>query len=170
MQSLEEQIDGLTEEKKLLLQANKDLAQNCHTLQASMNHVRTQEAVREELARAQALAQEEQHYGEIMALKVQLATSQKEITKLHDQLLKLRRELGIVRAARDFYRNRAAGPAQASGIANSVSSKVKLKTAMHRGLLHQHHHPTVSSNQAISCQGRSPSPTKDEWEDMSVDR
>ncbi|XP_037830880.1 centlein isoform X2 [Kryptolebias marmoratus] len=167
--SLEEQTDRLREEKEQLLQANEDLAQNCRRLQASMNHLRAQEAVREEAARAQALAQEEQHCGDIVALEARLATSQKEITKLHHQLLKLRQELGIVRAARDFYRNRASGPARAPGIANGISGKVKFKTTRHRGLLRQRSHRTVSSNQAISWQGRSPSPTKDEWEDMSVD-
>ncbi|XP_013863230.1 centlein, partial [Austrofundulus limnaeus] len=68
--SLEEQTDRLREEKERLLQANEDLAQNCCRLQASMNHLRTQEAVLDEAARAQALAQEDQHCGEIVALEV----------------------------------------------------------------------------------------------------
>uniref|UniRef100_A0A8C6NLQ9 Centlein n=1 Tax=Nothobranchius furzeri TaxID=105023 RepID=A0A8C6NLQ9_NOTFU len=169
MMSLEEQRDRLRDEKERLLQANEDLAENFRRLQTSMNHQQTQEAVRVEAAHAQALAQEEQHCGEIMAVEARLATSQKEITKLHHQLLKLRQELGIVKAARDFHRNRAAGPARASGIANGISGKVKFKTTRHRGLLRQRSHRTVSSNQAISWQGRSPSPTKDEWEDMSID-
>ncbi|XP_008296627.1 centlein [Stegastes partitus] len=169
MVSLEEQTERLREEKEQLLEANKDLAHNCRRLQASVDHLRTQEAVREEAARAQALAQGEQHRGEIMALKAQLATSQKEATKLHHQMLRLRQELGILRAARDFYRNRAAGPSWAGGIANNISSKVKLKTTRRRGLLRQRSHQTVSPNQAISWQGRSTSPAKDEWEDVSAD-
>ncbi|XP_054866355.1 centlein isoform X2 [Amphiprion ocellaris] len=169
MVSLEEQTKRLREEKEQLLEANKDLAHNCHRLQASVDHLRTQEAVREEAARAQALYQGEQHRSEIMALEAQLDASQKEATKLHHQMLKLRQDLGILRAARDFYRNRAAAPARAGGIANNISSKVKLKATRHRGPLRQRSHQTVSPNQAISWQGRSTSPAKDEWEDMSVD-
>ncbi|XP_040891089.1 centlein [Toxotes jaculatrix] len=170
MISLEKEIERLREEKEQLLEANEDLALNCRRLQASLDHLRTQEAVREEAAQAQALAQGERHCNEITALDARLAASQKESTKLHHQLLKLRQELGILRAARDFYRNRAAGPVrQAGGIASNISSKVKFKTTRLRGPLRQCSHRTVSPNQAISWQGRSPSPTKDEWEDMSVD-
>ncbi|XP_070839699.1 centlein [Chaetodon trifascialis] len=169
MVSLEEEAERLREEKEQLLEAKEDLAHNCCRLKASLDHLRTQEAVREEAAQAQALAQGERHRGEIMALEARLAASQKDATQLHHQLLKLRQELGILRAARDFYKNRAAGPAWAGGIANNISSKVKFKTSRLRGPLRQHSHRTVSPNQAISWQGRSPSPTKDEWEDMSVD-
>ncbi|XP_044203045.1 centlein isoform X1 [Thunnus albacares] len=169
MMSLEEETERLREEKEQLLEANEDLAHNCRRLQASLDHLRTQEVVREEAAQAQALAQGERHRSETMALEARLSASQKEATKLHHQLLKLRQELGILRAARDFYRNRAAGPARAGGIASNINSKVKFKTTRLRGASHQRSHPTVSPNQAISWQGRSLSPTKDEWEDMSVD-
>ncbi|MEQ2194890.1 hypothetical protein XENOCAPTIV_004391 [Xenoophorus captivus] len=170
MMSLEEQTKTLREEKEQLLQANEDLAHNCRRLQALIDYRRKQEADREKEAQTRALAQDEQHCGEIMVLEGRLATSQKESTKLNHRLLKLRQELGIMRAARDFYRNRAAGLARAAGIVNNINGKVKLKTGWHRGLLRQRIHQTVSSNQAISWQGRSPSPTKDEWEDMSADR
>ncbi|KAG8014720.1 Centlein, partial [Nibea albiflora] len=169
MLSLEEETEKLREEKEQLLEAKEDLARNCCRLKASLDHLRTQEAVREEAAQAQALAQEERHRGEIVALEARISASHKEITKLHQQLLKLRQELGILRAARDFYKNRALGPARAGGITSNISSKVKFKTTRLRGPLRQHSHRTVSPNQAISWQGRSPSPTKDEWEDMSID-
>lgn len=170
MISMEEQTERLKDEKEQLLEVNEDLAHNCRKLQASLDHQRTQEAAREKAAHAQALAQEEQHCSEVKALEVQLASSQKEATKLHQQLLKLRQELGILRAAKDFYRNRAAGPMRAGGIANSISSKVKFKTTRHRGLLRQRSHQRVGANQAISWQGPSSSAAKDEWEDMSVER
>lgn len=168
--SLEEETERLREEKEQLLEANEDLALNCHRLQASLDHLQAQEAVREEAVQAQALAQGERHRSEITALEGRLADSQKEATKLHHQLLKLRQEVGILRAARDFYRNRAAGPVRAGGNASNISSKVKFKTTRLRGPLRQCSDRTVSPNQAISWQGRSSSPTKDEWEDMSVDR
>ncbi|XP_031718880.1 centlein [Anarrhichthys ocellatus] len=169
MVSLEEETEGLREEREQLLEAKEDLAHNCRRLQASLDHLQTQEAVREEAAQAQAVAQGERHHSEIMALEGRLAGSQKEATKLHHQLLKLRQDLGILRAARDFFRNRAAAPAQAGGIPSNISCKVKFKTTRLRGPLHQRSHRTVGPNQAISWQGRCPSPTKDEWEDMSVD-
>ncbi|XP_078808165.1 centlein-like isoform X1 [Oryzias latipes] len=162
---LEEQNEKLRDEKEQLLEANKDLAHSCRRLHASADHQRVQEAVREEAA----LAQEAQHRGDIMALEVQLGESKKEIARLHHQLLKLRQELGILRAARDFYRNRAAGPTRTTGNSTSINNKVKFKATRRRRLLHPHSHQTVSPNQATSWQGRSPSPTKDEWEDMSID-
>ncbi len=168
--SLEEETVMLREEKEQLLEAKEELAHNCCRLKASLDHLRTQEAVREEAAQAQAAAQGERHRSEIMVLEGRLAASQKEATQLHHHLLKLRQELGILRAARDFYKNRAAGPARAGGIAGNISSKVKFKSARLRGSLCKRSHQTVSANQAISWQGHSPSPAKDEWEDMSVNR
>ncbi|KAF7667579.1 hypothetical protein LDENG_00055340 [Lucifuga dentata] len=169
MMLLEEETKKLREEKKLLLETNEDLTYNCHTLQASLDQLRSQVAVREEATQAQALAQGERHRREAMVLEAQLAISRKETTKLHRQLLKLRQELGILRAARDFYRNRAAGQARGGSIASSINSKVKLKTSRLRGPVQQRSHQTVKPNQAISWQDRSPSPTKDEWEDISAD-
>ncbi|KAI3353104.1 hypothetical protein L3Q82_019670 [Scortum barcoo] len=169
MMSLEEETGRLREEKEQLLEAKEDLAHNCRRLQASLDRARAQEAVHEEAAQAQALAQGERHRSEIMALEARLAASQKEASKLHQQLLKLRQELGILRASRDFYRKHAGGPARAGGVTGSISGKVKFKTTRLGGPPHQRSHQTVSPNQAISWQGRSPSPTKDEWEDMSVD-
>nr|XP_046272471.1 centlein [Scatophagus argus] len=169
MRSLEEETVRLRDEKEQLLQAKEDLANNCCRLKASLDHLRSQETLHAEATQAQALAQEEQHRSKIMAIEAQLAASQKEVTKLHHQLLKLRQEQGILRAARDFYKNRAVGPARAGGVARNINSKVKFKTARLRGSQSQRNHRRVSPNQAIIWQGRSPSPTKDEWEDMSLD-
>lgn len=165
MMSLEQETEKLKEEKEQLLAAREDLANNCCRLQACLDQVRAQEAACEEAA----LALAERHRGEIAALEAQLAASQKEATKLHHHLLKLRQELGILRAARDFYKNRAAGPAQTSGVASNICSKVKLKSSRLRGPLRQRRHQVLARNQAISRQG-SLSPSKDEWEDISVDR
>ncbi|KAG7485214.1 hypothetical protein JOB18_005390 [Solea senegalensis] len=167
--SLNKETERLREGNEQLLEDNKDLALKCRRLQASLDSLRTQEAVRGEAAQAQALVQREQHCNEIMALEAQLAAFQKEATKLHQQLLKLRQEVGILRAARDFYRNRVAGPVRAGGVVSNISSKVKFKTTRLRGPLRQSSHRAVNPDQAISWQGRTPSPTKDEWEDMSID-
>ncbi|XP_054634846.1 centlein isoform X2 [Dunckerocampus dactyliophorus] len=160
MMSLEGERERLREEKQQLLEANEDLAHDCRKLQASLDHLQAQEA----LSR-QALVQGERHRGEIVALEARLAASRKESSKLHRQLLRLRQELGVLRAARDFYRNRVAGPARPGGTANSLTGKSKLKTIKLRGSSHRSFIP----NQAIKWQGRSTSPSKDEWEDISID-
>lgn len=161
--SLEEEAELLRDEKEQLLEAREDLTKNCCTLKASLDHLRTREAVREEAA----LSQGEQHRREITALEVQLAAAQKEATQLKQQLLKLRQDLGILRAARDFYKNCAA---RTVGIASNFSSKVKFKPSKLRGPPHRQCHRKVRRNQAISCRGHSPSLAKDEWEDISPDR
>lgn len=164
--SLEEEAELLRDEKEQLLEAREDLTKNCCTLKASLDHLRTREVVREEAA----LSQAEQHLHEIAALEVQLAAAQKEATQLKQQLIKLRQDLGILRAARDFYKNCAAGSARTAGIASNISSKVKFKTSKLRGPPHRQCHRKVSRNQVISCRGHSPSHAKDEWEDISLDR
>lgn len=159
---LEEERERLKEEKEQLLEARKDLTDNCCRLKASLDHLQNQEALHEEAA----LAQAEKHRGEIVAREVMLAASQKEVTKLYQQLLKLKQELGILRAARDFYKNRAAGPAPTSRIVSNISNKAKFKSSKLRLPLRQCSNRVVRRNQAISCQGRSTSSTKDEWEDV----
>lgn len=164
--SLEEEAELLRDEKEQLLEAREDLTKTCCTLKASLEHLRTREAVREEAA----LSRAEQHCHETAALEVQLAAAQKEATTLQRQLLKLRQDLGILRAARDFYKNCATGQARTGGITSNISSKVKFKSSKLGGPPHRQSHRKVCRYQAISCQGRSPSPAKDEWEDISLDR
>ncbi|XP_061889648.1 centlein-like isoform X2 [Entelurus aequoreus] len=158
MMSLEGETARLREEKQQLLEANEDLAHDCCRLQASRDHLQD--------LNSQASAQWERHRGEIVALEARLAASRKESSELRHRLLKLRQELGILRAARDFYRNRTAGASRAGGSAGSISGKAKLKTIKLRGSSRR----SVIPNQAISWRGRSPSPSKDEWEDMSGER
>ncbi|XP_057699780.1 LOW QUALITY PROTEIN: centlein [Corythoichthys intestinalis] len=168
MMSLEEETELLRDEKQQLLEANEDLARDCRGLQASLDNLQTQENVRLQTAQAQARALALTQSSEIASLQSQLSAARKESTDLHRQLLKLRQELGVLRAARDFYRKRATGPARPCGIAGNVSGKTKLKTIKLGGSLRRRRHPTVIPNQAISWQGRSLSPSKDEWEDMSA--
>ncbi|KAJ0050769.1 hypothetical protein NL108_005893, partial [Boleophthalmus pectinirostris] len=169
MESLEEETERLREEKDHLQEANEELAHKCSRLQASLDQRQAQDGARSEAAQAQALLQAERHRSEILAVETRLASSQKEAARLHHRLLKLRQELGILRAARDFYRNRATMPTRATGSANNINSKVKFKTSRLRGPTHLHSHPRAGPNQAISWLRRSPSPSKDEWEDMSAD-
>ncbi|XP_053713653.1 centlein isoform X1 [Synchiropus splendidus] len=168
MMSLEQDTARLRVENKHLLVTNEDLLRNCRKLQASLDQQRTHDDAQKQFAKTQAQTQREKQQNEIMALESQLAASQKEATRLHNQLLKLRQELGILRAARDFHRKHSAGPTRPSKNASNINNKVKLKTR-HRGSRHRLNYEARSSNQAISCRGRSPSPTQEEWEDISID-
>ncbi|XP_068178058.1 centlein [Antennarius striatus] len=158
MMSLEEETERLRKEKDMLLATKADLANNCCRLKATLDHLQAQEAVREVAAHVQA----ERHHSEILALETQLTTSHKETTKLQHQLLKLRQELGILRAAKDFYKNRT-GRSK-----SNVSNKTKFKTRL-RVTAHRQSPQTVSPSQAMSWQGLNQSSAKDEWEDMSAD-
>uniref|UniRef100_H3D0D5 Centlein, centrosomal protein n=1 Tax=Tetraodon nigroviridis TaxID=99883 RepID=H3D0D5_TETNG len=59
----------------------------------------------------------------------QLAAAQKEATQLQQQLLKLRQDLGILKASRDFYKNCAAGQAQTVRIASNISESKRRSLA-----------------------------------------
>lgn len=155
--SLEGEKEMLTEEKEQLLETVEDLTNNCRRLQASLDRSQAQEAVGKEAA----LSQAERHCGRIAALEAQVSASQREAAKLHQHLLKMRQELSILGASRDFYKNRAAGPAHALVVThNSVGGKVKLRTSRVRS----------RPGRVVGSQRRSLSPTKDEWEDISADR
>lgn len=155
MLSLEGEKERLTEEKEQLLETVEDLTNNCCRLQASLDRLQVQEAVGKEAA----LSRAEQHCDQIAALEAQLSASQREVAKLHQHLLKMRQELSILGASRDFYKKRAVGPTNTGVIAHNVNGKVKLGTSRAR-----------SRRKVIGSQGRSPSPTKDGWEDISADR
>lgn len=157
MLSLEGEKERLVEEKEHLLETVEDLTNNCRRLQASLDRSQAQEAVSKEAA----LSQAERHCGQIAALEAELSASQREAAKLHQHLLKMRQELSILGASRDFYKNRAARPAHAVvATHNSVSGKVKLRTSRVRSY----------PGRVVGSQRRSLSPTKDEWEDISADR
>lgn len=157
MLSLEGEKERLAEEKEQLLETVEDLTNNCRRLQTSLDRSQVQEAVGKEAA----LSRAERHCGRIAALEAQLSASQREAAKLHQHLLKMRQELSILGASRDFYKNRMTGPAHAGVVAhNCVSGKVKLRSSRARS----------RPGRVVGSQGRSPSPTKDEWEDISADR
>lgn len=157
MLSLGEENERLVEEKEQLLETVEDLTNNCRRLQASLDSSQAQETISKEAA----LSQAERHCGRIAALEAQLSTSQREVAKLHQHLLKMRQELSILGASRDFYKNRAAAPMHAAVVThNNSTSKVKLRTSRVR----------TRPGRVVGSQRRSLSPTKDDWEDISADR
>ncbi|CAL8331669.1 unnamed protein product [Lota lota] len=169
MISLEEETEKLSLEKERLLEAREKLSNECHHLQASVENLHCQADARDRAARAQVLAQRELHLGETQALEARLVAAEKEAAQLRGQVLKLRQELGILRAARDFYKRSTAAGVGGGGAVGMNSSKVKFKTARLAGPVRHSGHRAVGPNQAISWHGRSPSPAKDEWEDVSTD-
>ncbi|CAL8353416.1 unnamed protein product [Boreogadus saida] len=170
MISLEEETEKLRLENEHLLEAREELSNERRHLRASLENLHCQADARERAARAQALAQRERHSGETQALEARLGAAEKEAAQLRGRALKLRQELGILRAARDFYRrSTAAGGGGGGGAVGADSSKVKFKTARLAGPARRSGHRAVGPNQAISWHGRSPSPAKDEWEDVSTD-
>lgn len=153
MLSLEGEKERLAEEKEQLLETVQDLTDNCRRLQASLDRSQVQEAVGKEAA----LSQAERHRGRIAELEARLSASQREAARFQQHLLKMRQELSILGASRDFYKNRAAGPVHAVVVAhNSVNGKVKRVRSR--------------PGRVVGSQRRSLSPTKDEWEDISADR
>lgn len=158
MMSLEEENERLAEEKEQLLGTVEDLTNDCRRLRASLDRSQAQEAVSKEAE----LSQAERHCGRITALGAQLSASQREVSKLRQHLMKMRQDLSILGASRDFYKNRAAVvPMHAAVTAqNNINGKVKLRTSRVR----------CCPGRVVVLQRRSPTPTKDEWEDISADR
>ncbi|XP_045572458.1 centlein isoform X1 [Salmo salar] len=179
--SMEQETERLREDNQDLQEANTALTQDKEHLQGSLARLRTQGAARDEAAHAQALAQGERHRAEALALETQLEGARREAGRTRQQLLRLRQELGILRAARDFNRsqrrtkaNMLTGLATAATAGGGISggalanSKVKFKTGMRpRGPARLHRHRAIGPNQAIGGGGRSPA--RDDWEDISAD-
>ncbi|XP_064859898.1 centlein isoform X4 [Oncorhynchus nerka] len=179
--SMEQETEMLREDNQHLQEANTALTQDKEHLQGSLARLRTQGAARDEAAHAQALAQGERHRTEALALETQLEGARREAGRTRQQLLRLRQELGILRAARDFNRrqrgpkaNMLTGLAAAATAGGGISggalanNKVKFKTGMRpRGPAWLHRHRAVGPNQAIGGGGRSPA--RDDWEDISAD-
>lgn len=134
---LERETLKLREDKQALQDANDLLRSKRTEFQAALQQAR----VREEAAQVRSSAERDRLLGEAQALQAQLEKSRRTETAARTALLKIRQEVGVLRAERDFHRN---------------------KTRRGRG-----RHTTT---QAISVQLRTCSPTKDEWEDMNPDR
>ncbi|XP_060782616.1 centlein isoform X2 [Neoarius graeffei] len=136
MVCLERETLKLREDKQALQDANDLLRSKRTEFQAALQQAR----VREEAAQVRSSAERDRLLGEAQALQAQLEKSRRTETAARTALLKIRQEVGVLRAERDFHRN---------------------KTRRGRG-----RHTTT---QAISVQLRTCSPTKDEWEDMNPD-
>lgn len=136
---LERETLKLRENKQALQDANDLLRSERTEFQAALQ----QAHVREEAIQARVSAERDKLLGEAQALQAQLEKSRRGETATRAALLRIRQEVGVLRAERDFHRN-------------------KTRRGRGRGI-----HTTT---QAVSVQLRTRSPAKDEWEDMNPNR
>ncbi|KAL1023786.1 hypothetical protein UPYG_G00046140 [Umbra pygmaea] len=176
MVSMEQETERLLEDNEDLRDANRALTLDRENLQASLARLRAQGAARVQAAHAQALVQGERHRAESLALEARLEEAGREKARTRQQLLKLRRELGILKATQAFQASRTGAKADrltgpAGGIGRvALENKVKFKTSLRpRGSARPCHRRALCLNRAIREGGGRVSPSKDDWEDMSAD-
>ena len=171
--SLQKEKDSLQEEKEDLRKANHTLTHHLRQLQGTVGRLRSQGLARQEAAQAEALALGERHRLEAQALEAREASSRKEAARLRQQLLRLRQEVGVLRAARDYQRNHAqSGLAALAGLQGRRPARglggVSVSGLAGAGKVRVFRAARLRGNQTVSRPGHSPA--KEEWEDMSGDR
>ncbi|GAA6080812.1 centlein, partial [Tachysurus ichikawai] len=136
---LERKMVYLERETLKLREDKQTLQDTSDLLRSELEEAR----VREEVTQAQVSAERDRLLGEAQALQAQLEKSRRAQTASQAALMRVRQEVGVLRAERDFYRNKT-----------------------RRGRRCGTHTITHST---VSLQPRRRSPVKDEWEDMSLD-
>ncbi|KAG7333644.1 hypothetical protein KOW79_002051 [Hemibagrus wyckioides] len=139
MVCLERETLKLREEKQALQDASDVLRSELEKVQAALQQAR----VREEVTQARVSAERDRLLDEARALQAQVEKWRRAETASRAALLRIRQEVGVLRAERDFHRN-------------------KIRRGRGYGT-HTNTHTTVP------LQPRTCSPAKDEWEDMSPD-
>ncbi|XP_035387776.1 centlein [Electrophorus electricus] len=165
MVCLERETAHLQEDNQALQEANRLLSQDRDALQTALKRA----TAREEAAQAWASAERERLLGEAQALEAQVQSSRKEAgeamgaeTQARRTVLRLRQELGVLRAERDFHRalsHRRGKVPSASGRARLPATR---PSQTHTRLEHRATH-TCTEHRVTH------SPAKDEWEDVSPD-
>ncbi|XP_076829927.1 centlein isoform X2 [Brachyhypopomus gauderio] len=183
MVCLERETAKLREANQALQEANSLLSQDRDDLQSALKRAKA----REEAAQARATAERERLLGEAQALEAQVQSSRREAgvalgaqTQSRRTLLRLRQELGVLRAERDFHRalSRRWGktPLASSRARLPATRPIQTHTRSERRPTHTRsdQRPTHTRSEqrpthTRSEQRRTHSPTKDEWEDVSPD-
>ncbi|XP_043093422.1 centlein isoform X2 [Puntigrus tetrazona] len=153
MVSLESEIVRLRENNRSLQEAKGALAGERGDLQARVQLLQE----RKETEEAQAREERNRLLAQMQSFERQAKEAVKAATQARRRLLKLRQELGVLRAERDFHRSAAKRRAKAATLANN---KIRSKA------------PWVDASSATrmrSTLNRMDSPAKDDWEDMSAD-
>lgn len=154
MVSLESEIVRLRENNQALQEANGALAGERGDLQARVQLLQE----RKEAEEAQAREERDRLLAQMQSFERQAKEAMKAAAQARRRLLKLRQELGVLQAERDFHRSAAKRRAKAATLANNkIRSKAPWVDASSRTRMR-------------STLNRMDSPAKDDWEDMSADR
>lgn len=153
MVSLESEIVRLRDDNQALQEMNRGLARERVDLQGEIQLFQ-QRAVSQEAEGAHARAERDRLLAQLQNFKREAGSAIKAANQARSRLLKLRQELGVLRAERDFHRSSALRKAKAFALTNN---RFRSRTAS-------------SGTHAHSKQNRMDSPAKDDWEDMSADR
>ncbi|XP_051993235.1 centlein [Xyrauchen texanus] len=157
MVSLESEIVRLREENQVLREGNAALAGERDDLQARVQLHQQRAVARKEAEEAQARAEQNRLLDQLHGFKTEAEKAVKSAAQARRRLLKLRQELGVLRAERDFHRSAAKRKVKAVTLANSrMGSRTGWVKAS-------------NGTRAQSKWKRMDSPTKDDWEDMSAD-
>lgn len=153
MVSLESEIVRLRDDNQVLREMNSGLAVERGDMQAEIQLLQ-QRAVVRAAEDTQTRAERNRLLTQLQNFKREAESAIKAANQARRRLLKLRQELGVLRAERDFHRSSALSKAKAFALTNNRfrSRKASNCTGAH------------------STQNRMDSPSKDDWEDMSADR
>ncbi|XP_048053141.1 centlein isoform X2 [Megalobrama amblycephala] len=153
MVSLESEIVRLREENRALQEANRALAGEQGDLQARVQLLHQCKEAED----AQASEERDRLLAQLQSSEREAKEAMKSAVQARHRLLKLRQDLGVLRAERDFHRSAAKRKAKAGTLANNkIRSKPPWANASSRTRMR-------------STQNRMDSPAKDDWEDMSAD-
>lgn len=153
MVSLESEIVRLREDNRALQEANRAMAGERGDLQARVQLLHQRKKTDE----SQAREEQDRLLAQLQSSEREAKEAIKSAIQARHRLLKLRQELGVLRAERDFHRSAANLKAKAATLANN---KIKSKTPWA---------DASSRTRMRSTQNRMDSPAKDDWEDMSAD-
>ncbi|XP_057183028.1 centlein-like [Triplophysa rosa] len=152
MVSLESEIVRLRDDNQALQEMNRGLAGERGDMQAEIQLLQ-QRAVVRAAEDTQARAERDRLLAQLQNFKREAESAIKVANQARSRLLKLRQELGVLRAERDFHRSSALSKAKAFALTNNRFRSRKAS----------------SGTGAHSKQNRMDSPSKDDWEDMSAD-
>ncbi|XP_052401576.1 centlein isoform X2 [Carassius gibelio] len=153
MVSLESEIVRLRENNRALQEANGTLAGDRDDLQARVQFLQKTKEAEE----AQSREERDRLLAQMQSFERQAKEAMKVATQARRRLLKLRQELGVLRAERDFHRSAAKRKSKSTSLAsNKIRSKAPWVDAS-------------SKTRIRSTLYRMDSPAKDDWEDMSAD-
>ncbi|XP_026060192.1 centlein isoform X2 [Carassius auratus] len=153
MVSLESEIVRLRENNRALQEANGTLAGDRDDLQARVQFLQKTKEAEE----AQSREERDRLLAQMQSFEKQAKEAMKVATQTRRRLLKLRQELGVLRAERDFHRSAAKRKSKSTSLAsNKIRSKAPWVDAS-------------SKTRIRSTLYRMDSPAKDDWEDMSAD-